>query len=260
MKELLKSFFGLFGIAVVKRSTIEYLEKKSTAFGAVANKSEKNSLIDNAFELLRNAGFKPTHIIDVGANHGTWTREVMTYFNNACYTLIEPQAQMKESVADLLKTNKVVFMPIGVGSTSGHFNLTIAERDDSCSFRLSEEEAKTRGLQQIKVEVDTLDNIVKNSSFGIPQLVKIDAEGLDLEVLKGAKTILGKTEVILIEAAVVSPSFENTIQNVINIMDANGYKLFDITDLNRPFQQRVLWLVELMFVLKGGEIDSKKWI
>jgi FkbM family methyltransferase len=260
MKELLKSFFGLFGIAVVKRSTIEYLEKKSKAFGEVANKSEKNNLIDNAFELLRNAGFNPTHIIDVGANHGTWTREVMTYFNNACYTLIEPQAQMKESVADLLNTNRVVFMPIGVGSTPGYFNLTIAERDDSCSFRLSEEEAKKRGLQQVKVEVDTLDNIVKNSSFGMPQLIKIDAEGLDIEVLKGAQTLFGTTEVFLVEASVVSPAFENTVQNVINIMDGYGYKLFEITDLNRPFEKRVLWLVELMFVKKGGQIDSNKWI
>jgi hypothetical protein len=31
-----------------------------------------------------------------------------------------------------------------------------------------------------------------------------------------------------------------------------GYKLFEITDLNRPFENKVLWLVELMFIKKAG--------
>jgi FkbM family methyltransferase len=260
MKEFLRSFFALFGIAVLKRSTLDYLEQKAKSNAKPSSKSEKNNLIDNAFYLLKQAGFNPSHIIDVGANHGTWTREVMVYFNRANFTLIEPQAHMKESVTDLLKSDKFSFLPIGVGSTPGHFNLTIAERDDSCSFRHSPEEAARRGLKQVQVEVDTLDNIVKKSPYGIPQLIKIDAEGLDIEVLKGAQTLLGKTEVFLIEAAVVSPAFENTVQNVINIMDGYGYKLFEITDLNRPFSNKVLWLVELMFVLKGGPIDQKKWV
>jgi hypothetical protein len=57
----------------------------------------------------------------------------------------------------------------------------------------------------------------------------------------------------------MNPVFENTVMTVVNAMDAYGYKLFDITDLNRPFANNVLWLVELMFVLKGGELDCKKW-
>ena len=41
-------------------------------------------------------------------------------------------------------------------------------------------------------------------------------------------------------------------------MDKKGYSLFEITDLNRPFQPQVLWLVELAFVKKQGIIDSYK--
>lgn len=259
MKRLIKAFFSLFGAAVVSKRTVEYWEQKSKDASNGSSKGLKNLLIGNAFELLKNAGFKPKHILDIGANHGSWTREVRSYFPDACYTLIEPQERLKKSFADLLEKPQIAYLPIGVGPHPGHFNLTITERDDSCNFRLSEEEAKQRGLQQIRVEVDTIDNVVSKSSFGIPQLIKIDAEGIDLQVLKGAATVLGKTEVVLIEAAVVNPMFENTIKNVINAMDEYGYKLFDITDLNRPFENRVLWLVELMFVLKGGELDSKKW-
>ncbi len=42
-------------------------------------------------------------------------------------------------------------------------------------------------------------------------------------------------------------------------MDAKGYCLFDITDLNRPWEKPVLWLVELVFVRKGGRLDSMNW-
>ena len=70
---------------------------------------------------------------------------------------------------------------------------------------------------------------------------------------------MGKTEVILIEASVAYDAFSNDIKTVINTMDAYGYKLFDITDLNRPFSNKVLWLVELAFVLKNGTLDTIKW-
>lgn len=259
MKTLFKSIFSLLGIAILKKSTLESLERQAKSAKPSEGINSKNDLIGNVFLLLKQVGFRPKHIMDIGANHGTWSREVFQIFDQANYTLIEPQERLKASFTDLLQNPQFTYLPIGVGSTPGFFNLTITERDDSCNFRLSEEEAKQRGLQQIKVEVNTVDNIVANSPFGIPQLLKIDAEGIDLEVLKGAQSILGKTEVVLIEAGVVSPTFENTAKKVIDVMDQYGYKLFDITDLNRPFKTKVLWLVELVFVLKGGEIDNRKW-
>ena len=90
----------------------------------------------------------------------------------------------------------------------------------------------------------------------VPEIIKIDAEGLDLEVLEGSSTLLGKTEVILIESAVLAVGLNNTIENVISIMDKNGYKLFDVLDLNRPFDSdtKHLMLVELAFVLKDGRV------
>jgi hypothetical protein len=39
-------------------------------------------------------------------------------------------------------------------------------------------------------------------------------------------------------------------------MNEKGYRLFEITDINRPFQLQVLWLAELVFVKKNGIIDS----
>jgi len=260
MKKLINKILSFFGAVIVSKQTLDYLEKNSKKPPDYHTRNDtKNQLIGNTFHLLKNAGFDPNHILDIGANRGTWTREVLTYFPNANYTLIEPQAQLKSYFEDLLERPQFVYLPIGIGQQQGHFNLTITERDDSCNFRLSNEEALQHGLKQILVEVDTINNVIQNSSFGTPQIIKIDAEGIDLEVLKGASDVLGKTEVVLIEAAVVNPVFENTVLSVINTMDKYGYKLFDITDLNRPFKTKVLWLVELMFILKDGQLNNKKW-
>ncbi|HEY9167872.1 MAG TPA: FkbM family methyltransferase [Lutibacter sp.] len=203
-------------------------------------------------------GFYPNHIVDVGANHGTWTREALKYFPDAHYTILEPQEWLKASFQDILDTNhKVQFYPVGAGAKEGSFQFTIVDRDDSCSFRYTQEEAKTAGFKQIEIPVVTLNGLLANSKLPIPDIIKIDAEGLDHEVLKGASNFFGKTEIFMVEAGVVNKTFDNSFLKVINFMDENGYRLFEITDLNRPMPLSLLWLVELVFVKKDGFIDSQ---
>jgi FkbM family methyltransferase len=217
----------------------------------------KQSLLETLYHNLHKIGFTPKHIVDIGANHGTWTREALKHFPEAHYTLIEPQKRLRSSMEDLLHSNpKIQLHNVGAGSQVGSFSFTIVDRDDSCNFLMSKEEANARGFEQIEVPVTTLDTLLENSTLPIPDLIKIDAEGLDLEVLKGAQSFLGKTEIILVEAAVFNKTMPNTAASVITYMDQQGYTLFEVTDLNRPFSPPLLWLIELAFIKKGGIIDS----
>lgn len=219
---------------------------------------DKNILLSTLFANLKAMGFIPKHIVDIGANHGTWTREVLDHFPEAYYTLVEPQYWMKDSLQDILDTNsKVQFYPFGAGEKEGSFQFTIVDRDDSCSFRYTQEEAKAGGFEQIETPVVTLNGLLADSKLPMPDIIKIDAEGLDIEVLKGASDFFGKTEIFMVEAGVVNKSFDNSFLKLINFMDENNYRLFDITDINRPFEPQVLWLVELVFVKKNGFIDSQ---
>lgn len=220
----------------------------------------KDNLLNNLFCNFKSIGFEPKHIIDIGANHGTWTREVIKYVPNSYFTLIEPQNWLKKSFQDLLNSNnKISFLPVGAGKEKGNFNFTIVDRDDSCTFKYSEEEAKANGYKQIEIPVITLNDLVKElEEKPYPDLVKIDAEGLDIDVLEGATDLMGKTEVFMVEVSVFNKLYENTAQKMINYMDEKGYVLFDITDLNRPFTPRVLWLLELVFVRKNGKLNRYK--
>jgi FkbM family methyltransferase len=225
-------------------------------------KYEKNNLLNNLFYNFTSMGFVPNHIVDIGANHGTWTREVIKYVPSSYFTLIEPQNWLKTSFQDLLDSyKKITYYPVGAGKEKGSFKFTIVDRDDSCTFKYSEEEAKANGYEQIEIPVITLNDLVKElGEKPYPDLVKIDAEGLDIDVLEGASDLIGKTEVFMVEVSVFNKSFDNTAQKMINYMDEKGYVLFDITDLNRPFTPSVLWLMELVFVRKNGKLNGYKII
>lgn len=221
---------------------------------------DKNYLLINLIEILKSIDFTPNLIIDVGANHGTWVRLWKQAFPKSHFILIEPQKWLEPSFKDMLDS-RTIYLPIGVGKTNGSFMFTInSDRDDSSTFLLSSEEALSRGYKQIELPIQTLNSVVENYENMIPDIVKIDAEGLDIEVLEGASNLFGKTEIFLVEASINS-TFDNTdITKVIAYMDSKGYRTFDITDINRPFSNNVLWLVEIAFIKRGGIIDKINWL
>lgn len=253
MRKLIKkSVIKIFGPAIQRLG----YRLPSPVRDSGVNETDKNFLLGTLFTILRSLNFVPKHIVDVGANHGTWTREVLKYFPDATYTLLEPQYWLKDSIKDLLEQNRNIrFYPVGSGEEEGSFKFTIVDRDDSCTFRYSEEDAKRKGFRQIDVQIRPLNELLLKEKLSSPDIIKIDAEGLDIKVLKGADNYFGKTEVFMVESAVNNKSFCNDVIRTINFMDENGYRLFDITDINRPWNVRLLWLVELVFIKKGGFID-----
>ncbi len=199
-------------------------------------------------------GPAPSFIIDVGANHGKWTRTALQFFPDADYLLIEPQSELQAHSAELLGSGKVRWITAGVGEQAGEMMLSLTTRDDSANFRLSREEAQRQGIPQRAVPITTLDDVVR-SEGRVPDIVKIDAEGLDLSVLRGASSLLGKTEVFLVECGVCCQELENSFHAIYSFLSSHGYRLFDFTDFNRAPRSQTLWLTELVFVRE----DSAAW-
>jgi hypothetical protein len=87
--------------------------------------------LDSFFPLLKQFGFAPKHIIDVGANHGNWTRTAIKHFPDAQYTLVEPQDRLKVDISDLLDRGyRIRWLSVGAGDKPGNFPFTISHRDD----------------------------------------------------------------------------------------------------------------------------------
>ena len=179
IKQLVQAGFGAFGLRLTRLSN----EPK-----------HYYDLLDLLFLLLKRRGFSPNHIVDVGANHGYWTRTALNYFPDAYYTLIEPQEYLRENVEDLLarEDGKIRWIGAGASDKLGTLPFTISDRDVASTF-ITSEAAKAHSIRQIEVPVVTLNEIVRTSSAPFPEMVKIDAEGFDLKVIAGASELLGRT-------------------------------------------------------------------
>lgn len=215
------------------------------------------------FKALKKLGFEPQFVIDIGANHGNWTRTAIRYFPKARYLMIEPQERLTSYSSDLLGGNSAVkWKTAGVSDTCGSMMLTLTPRDYSCNFRCTEAEARSAGFEQIEVPITTLDTIASVENE-IPALVKIDAEGLDLRVLHGASNLFGKTEVFFVECGMCDRSVQNSLPEVCRFMGDKGYLPVDFTDLNQAPKSGVLWLCEVVFIKAESAIwnhlDTSDW-
>ena len=254
MKNIIKKILKKLGFVVLKRENYQKLSSQ------ILEPKQLNHTIhlDFLMQLLKDIGYKPNMIFDIGANKGGWTASALEYFPNANYVLFEPQANLANEIKDrFAEKPNVQCFAVGVGNLKATLHFTLHERDDSCNFLMTKEEAQANGYQQIVVPVIALDEFILEQNVPNPDILKIDAEGIDLQVIEGAKeTIKNYTEVVLVEVAIMNPKFENTALVVTEKMNSLGFKLFDITDLNRPFETKVLWLSEFVFIRKNGILDK----
>jgi FkbM family methyltransferase len=226
---------------------------------AIANRIAPQSAIGylEQFHLvLLSTGYSPDLIVDVGANHGQWSTKTIKYFPDATYHLYEPQ---EELLPDLQKlqciSSKVSINIMGVGAVKGTMNFSLNPRDDSSTFRLSAQEAADRGFKQRELPVVTLDEEYFEKGI-TPSIVKIDAEGWDIDVIKGGIKTIQSAEIVFVESAILNKSMNNTLPTIVTMMDEMGFKLVDFTDLNRTPTTKALWLVEAAFVKKGESLDA----
>jgi hypothetical protein len=141
-----------------------------------------------------------------------------------------------------------------VSDREGTLAFTVFHRDKASSFVPDQDTAKRDGNRQIHVAVKTLNELVASGSAGLPDMVKIDAEGFDLKVLSGASDLLVKTEIFLIEAMILGSKYENTLSAVMEKMSDSGYRMIDITPLNRSPKTWLLWLCEVAFIRNGSRL------
>lgn len=234
MKRFIQFALGKFGLRLVRSTTV------------------LSYSLASYFLLLKELGFSPRYVIDVGANRGNWTREAMRFFPDAHFTLLEPQDHLKIHVQGLIDAGKVTWINAGAGDKQELLPFGISHRDDMSTFLIQPNHAET--IQTI--EVRTLNEIVSSAGGPPPDMVKIDAEGFDLRVLAGASDLFGKTEIFLVEA-ILQGDYENTALAVIQRMAAAGYRVMDITTLNRSPKNNVLWVLEIAFLSKNSGLIEK---
>ncbi len=213
------------------------------------------------FEDVRVRGFSPRWVFDVGAHHGDWSRTVHAVFPDARFVLVEPVRALipeLESLAREITGSHVV--NAGAGSQAGELELeqlTTLDGQVSSSSSFLARATDGASKQMVRVPVVTLDSLVDSASDGgIPDLVKIDVEGYEPEVLKGARRLFGKTEMFVLEISFFSFWGQPILHEMLQLMAGYGYVAYDFVSFNRRPIDGALGLVDIVFVRTASALRT----
>jgi FkbM family methyltransferase len=204
-----------------ERSDVEALER-------IAYKGVVRSL-ERTLAALKSCGIDVRTCVDVGAHSGGWTAAVLEQWPDVEALLVEPQAHLLMQAKDRFKgNNRLRYAAVGAGPESGEVMFRHHERTDSSTFAPT---VKSRIRAVETLPVVRLDKLIpEHLGEVIPDILKLDCEGWDLEVLAGAGRFVGTVPVIFVEAGVTNPGFENTLVASVERLNSWGYQLFDVGD------------------------------
>lgn len=116
---------------------------------------------------------------------------------------VEPQAKYQESLQRLALPGVIkVIQACGLGEKKER--RFIRGGTASASFLQADQQFdyfpdSLLAHQEEEVELTTLDQLYSESDLPVPDVIKVDVQGLELEVLRGGISLLQRTKVLVIE-------------------------------------------------------------
>lgn len=136
-------------------------------------------------------------IIDVGVGP-KGTPGLYRHFPNAKFLFVDPLIECREAVKSMLNERNI-FINCALGDFDGTVEMNIALKPSRSSILNRTHSAKSTGVDRRLVALRRLDSVIADLDLPEPYGLKIDVEGYELEVLKGAKKALGKSLFLIIE-------------------------------------------------------------
>jgi FkbM family methyltransferase len=208
---------------------------------------------------LRNRGFQPKQAIDVGAYHGAWTSMVGDIFPECHFLMVEAQNNKKPLLEKIVSERPKHFeLEICLLGPKDGEEIPFFEMESGSSV-LEENSSFPRRATTYKTT--TLDTLIAKRNIRHSDILKLDVQGYELEVLKGASLLLQHADVVILECSLV-PINKGCplLAEVVAFMDSRGFQVYDIvSQIRRP--DHVLWQTDLMFVSKESNLlpEPKYW-
>ena len=227
-----------------KKIIIKFLK----LFNLLSNKTTRRGLFHNIpatielEELL--VGLELDTVIDIGSNKGQFILLVEKMFNNVKILSFEPIKEVYLKQKKFFSKNKNIdIFNFGLGAKKKDVILNISKKNDSSSIlkikypnQLSK---KFEIIENRKISIKTLDEILSTFNLKKNILIKLDVQGYELEVLRGANEILSRIKYIIIEIA--ENQFykdQETNNSIINYLNQKNFEIlkscnhFKIEEIN----------------------------
>lgn len=186
-------------------------------------------------KFLMNLSFKGKTVYDVEAHIGTYT----LFFARAAgeegrIFAFEPNPDNYRCILDNIRINNfnnIFLRQIAIGKTRGRVNLSVPVFDtssSSISVEIKKDLFPNNKIKTFEVWIDSLDNIVTADEK--PDFIKIDVEGLELEVLEGAEKILKlyKPELFIEIHGANIKKWVNNARKIVGFVRNLGYTVYSV--------------------------------
>jgi FkbM family methyltransferase len=206
---------------------------------------------------LKRKNFYPAVVLDIGAYEGFWTLDLLEVFPKAKVLMVEAQIN-KESFLKAVKqkNNNVDYAISLLSSADGETKLFL--KNETASHVIS---TAVAGEQYQQIKTQTLDVLLETMNFPFPEFLKLDVQGHEMEVLKGAAKSLANATICLLEISLLNLGDDGPLlAEMVTFMDEKGYQAYDISQfIRRPFD-KALYQVDMFFIKKDSPlITDKRW-
>lgn len=212
-----------------------------------------------ALARLKRGGLQPRIVFDVGASYGPFVDQLWKHWPGAQVHCFEPEPEYATALEIRARERpefhvcRTLVGPTSSDDQAYNFHLgassVLANSDD------------TKGAHQIRhAPMITLDKYAREHA-ATPDFLKIDVQGYELEVLKGAEQLLPSIEVILTEVNHIEIYRDAPLAaEVIDWLARRGYALHDICNFMPRPRDGALWQTDMIFVRHDSSLRaSKEW-
>jgi FkbM family methyltransferase len=198
-------------------------------------------------------GFVPNTIVDVGAFQGDWSRAVRRIWPTSQLIMIEPNLENRTLLAEVAKALDARLICELLGSENNQAVQFYVM--GSGSSIMNERSAVQRTVETRYLR--TLDSLL--GEVKSPSLLKIDAQGYELQIIKGAFNIISAFEAVLLEIAVIEINEgAPLLHEVVAFMKELGFVTYDIFEIHRRPLDGALNQVDVMFVRELSKLIADK--
>lgn len=190
-------------------------------------------------------------VFDVGANTGQSITEIQNTFALASIHAFEPSPKAFSELLKKFPEKSIPFLKLnctGLGAEAGEFTFFENASSDMSSFLPPGKKNWSRLDHTLKLKIQTLDHYCTEQNIKKINLLKIDTQGYEFEILKGARNMLTEgnidlilMEIIFSEMYVGIPPFDQ----IYSFLTSHGYKL--ITFYQQHYQQDTLSWTDALF-------------
>jgi len=184
--------------------------------------------------------YKVESIFDVGANIGQSAKVFLDAFPSAHIQCFEPVSKaFTELKQEFEKNSRVDCYQVAFGAKPGRGRMVLAGTSDvSFLERQAPGGGITTELDSESVQIETIDEYCRSNGVSHIGFLKIDTEGGDLEVLKGAVGMLTTQSIDLVQVeAGMNPQTSGFVsfEALKAFLESQGYFLFGIYEQKHEF-------------------------